>query len=201
MSPRRANPELADRRREALEKAGYAEVLERGIEGTTLDSVVARADSSKGGALYYFRTKEDLLFGVLDWLLRQLNHSLDEVVHSDEPARTRLGAELEVLFHSAEVNRKLYLVFFDFVSRGARSERFRKLFSEFFEECRKRDARIVEDGIREQQFRRVNPGDAASTIRALVDGYCLQWLMGPENVSVEVYRDRCRAVLGAYLLR
>ncbi len=201
MSPRRANPELADRRREALKRAGYAEVLERGIEATTLDSVVARADSSKGGALYYFPTKEDLLFGVLEWLLRQLDRSLDEVVHTQEPARTRLGAELEVLFHSAEVNRKLYLVFFDFVSRGARSERFRKLFSGFFEKCQHRDAKIVEDGIREQQFRRVNPVDAASTIRALVDGYCLQWLMDPENVSVEVYRDRCRTVLGAYLLR
>jgi hypothetical protein len=126
---------------------------------------------------------------------------LDEVAHTQEPARIRLVAELEVLFHSTEVNRKLYLVFFDFVSRGARSERFRKLFSEFFEKCRQRDARIVEDGIREQQFRRVNPADAASTIRALVDGYCLQWLMGPENVPVEVYRDRCRAVLGTYLLR
>jgi AcrR family transcriptional regulator len=201
MSPRKANPELADRRREALERAGYQEVLERGIEATTLDSVVARADSSKGGALYYFRTKEDLLFGVLEWLLRQLNHSLDEVVHTEEPARLRLVAELEVLFHSTEVNRKLYLVFFDFVSRGARYERFRKLFSDFFEKCRQRDTRIVEDGIREQQFRRVNPVDAASTIRALVDGYCLQWLTGPENVSVEVYRDRCRAALGMYLLR
>jgi AcrR family transcriptional regulator len=201
MSPRKANPELADRRREALERAGYQEVLERGIEATTLDSVVARADSSKGGALYYFRTKEDLLFGVLEWLLRQLNHSLDEVVHTEEPARLRLVAELEVLFHSTEVNRKLYLVFFDFVSRGARYERFRKLFSDFFEKCRQRDTRIVEDGIREQQFRRVNPVDAASTLRALVDGYCLQWLMGPENVPVEVYRDRCRAALGVYLLR
>lgn len=201
MSPRRANPELADRRREALERAGYAEVLERGIEATTLDSVVARAASSKGGVLYYFPTKEDLLFGVLEWLLRQLDRSLDEVVHTEESARTRLGAELEVLFHSTEVNRKLYLVFFDFVSRGARSERFRKLFSGFFEKCRDRDTKIVEDGIREQKFRRVDPIDAASTIRALVDGYCLQWLMGPEDVPVEVYRDRCRAVLGAYFLR
>jgi hypothetical protein len=110
-------------------------------------------------------------------------------------------AELEVLFHSTEVNRKLYLVFFDFVSRGARSPRFRKLFSEFFERCRQRDRKIVEDGISEQQFRRVNPLEAASTVRALVDGYCLQWLLGPEDVPVEVYRDRCRAVLGAYLLR
>jgi AcrR family transcriptional regulator len=201
MSPRRVNPELISRRREALQRAGYAEVLERGIEATTLDSVVARAESSKGGALYYFRTKEDLLFGVLEWLLRQLNRSLDEVVHSKEPARTRLVAELEVLFHSTEVNRKLYLVFFDFVSRGARYQRFRKLFSEFFERCRQRDKKIVEDGIDEHEFRRVDPLEAASTIRALVDGYCLQWLLGPEDVPVEAYRDRCRAVLGTYLLR
>ena len=76
MSPRRANPELADRRRDALVKAGYAEILEKGVPGITLDSVVARAGSSKGGALYYFPTKEELLSGVLEWLLRQLNQTL-----------------------------------------------------------------------------------------------------------------------------
>jgi AcrR family transcriptional regulator len=201
MSPRRADPELADRRRKALVKAGYAEILDKGIQGTTLDSVVARAGSSKGGALYYFRTKEDLFYGVLEWLLRQLTRTLDEVVQAGESARARLVSELEVLFHSAEVNRKLYLVLFDFVTLGSRSERFRSLFAEFFEKCRRRDVGIVEEGIKQQQFRRVNPEDAAATIRALVDGYCLQWLMGPEGVPMEAYRDRCRAVLGAYLLR
>ncbi len=201
MSPRRANPELADRRRDVLIKAGYAEILEKGIQGTTLDSVVARASSSKGGALYYFPAKEDLLHGVLEWLLRQLNQSLDEVVRAQSAARGKLVAELEVLFHSAEVNRKLYLVLYDFVALGSRLDRFRTSFSTFFEACRRRDVQIIELGIREQQFRRVNPGDAAATIRALVDGYCLQWLMGPEDAPIETYRDRCRAVLGAYLLR
>lgn len=201
MSPRHADPELADRRKEALVKAGYAEILVVGISATTLDSVVARAGSSKGGALYYFRTKEDLLYGVLEWLLRQLDRTLDEVVHTQESPRARLASELEVLFHSAEVNRKLYLVLFDFVTLGARSERFRSLFAGFFERCRRREAAIVEEGIKQQQFRRVNPEDAAATVRALVDGYCLQWLMGPETVPIETYRDRCRAVLGAYLLR
>src|SRR5208282_4897464 len=125
MSPRRANPELADRRRDVLVRAGYAEVLEKGIQGVTLDSVVARAESSKGGALYYFPTKEDL-------------------------------------FHSAEVNRKLYLVFFDFVAMGTRQERYRSHLSGFFAACHRRDTEIVELGIREQQFRRVNPQDAAA---------------------------------------
>src|SRR5208283_116302 len=168
MSPRRANPELADRRRDALVRAGYAEILEKGIQSTTLDSVVARAGSSKGGALYYFPTKEDLLSGVLEWLLRQLNRTLDEVLQAQHSARGKLVSELEVLFHSAEVNRKLYLVFFDFVALGTRQERFRSLLGSFFEACHRRDTEIIEMGIRERQFRRVNPHDAASTIRALV---------------------------------
>ena len=201
MSPRRADPALADRRREALVKAGYAEIVEKGIQGVTLDSVVTRAGSSKGGALYYFRTKEDLLFGVLQWLLAQVDRTLDEVARSQDPPRSRLAAEVEVLFHSAEVNRRLYLVLFDFVSLGARSERFRSLLADFFERCRRRDKAILDEGIRQRQFRHLNSEDAATTIRALVDGYCLQWMMGPETVPVEVYRDRCRAVLGAYLLR
>jgi len=201
MSPRRANPELADRRREALVRAGYAEILEKGIQGLTLDSVVARAGSSKGGALYYFPTKEDLLSGVLDWLLRQLNRTLDEVLQAQDSAREKLVSELEVLFHSADVNRKLYLVFFDFVALGARQERFRALLKSFFHNCHQRDVKIVELGIKEQQFRRVNPQEAAATMRALVDGYCLQWLLGADKAPIEAYRDRCRAVLGAYLLR
>ena len=201
MSPRRANPELADRRRQVLVRAGYAEILEKGIQGTTLDAVVARANSSKGGALYYFPTKEDLLCGVLEWLLQQLNRTLDEVLLAQNTARGKLVSELEVLFHSAEVNRKLYLVFFDFVALGTRQERFRSLLAKFFEACHRRDTAIIEQGIEEQQFRRVNVREAAATIRALVDGYCLQWLIGPGNASIEAYRDRCRAVLGAYLLR
>ncbi len=201
MSPRRANPELADRRRDTLVRAGYAEILEKGIHGMTLDSVVARAGSSKGGALYYFPTKEDLLSGVLEWLLRQLNRTLDEVLRAQDSARGKLASELEVLFHSADVNRKLYLVFFDFVALGTRQERFRSLLGSFFAACNRRDIEIVELGIREQQFRRVDPQAAAATIRALVDGYCLQWLLEPSAASIEAYRDRCRAVLGAYLLR
>lgn len=201
MSPRKADPELADRRRELLIKAGYAEILEKGVQGATIDSVVARAGSSKGGALYYFHTKEDLLFAVLEWLLSQLSRTLDEVARSQESPRARLASELEVLFHSAEVNRKLYLVLFDFVTMAARSERFRSVFANFLEGCRRRDRAIVEEGVKQRQFRRVGLDDAASTVRALVDGYCLQWLLEGASTPVEVYRDRCRAVLGAYLLR
>ena len=199
--PRRVDPILTARRRTELIKAGYAEILARGIQGTTLDSVVERAGSSKGGALHYFPTKDELLYAILEWVLTELDRSLEDVIANQETARRQLASELEVLFHSAEVNRKLYLILFDFVTVAARSERFRSLLADFFEKCRRRDRAIVEQGIHEQLFRRVDPDDAAVTIRALVDGYCLQWLMGPSDTPIEIYRDRCRAVLGSYLLR
>ncbi len=200
MSPRRVNPQLRDRRQEELIRAAYAEILEKGLEATTIDSVVARAGSSKGGALYYFPTKEDLFFAVLEWLLSQLSATLDEVVRGQDSPRARLASELEVLFHSAEVNRKLYRVLFDYLSLGVRLDRFRSLFANFFERCRRRDMAIIEDGMRQRQFRRVSPVVAAGTIRALVDGYCLQWLMAEDGEPLESYRDSCRAVLGSYLL-
>lgn len=201
MSPRRANPELAERRRLALIKAGYAQILENGIPAATIDSVVVRAGFSKGGALYYFRTRDDLLYAVLEWLLSQLDRTLEEVAAGQHSPRARLASELEVLFHSADVNRKLYVVLFDFVALGLRSERFRSLLASFFERCRKRDAAIIEDGVRQRQFRQVKADDVARTLRGLVDGSCLHWLITEPGSSLENHRDRCRAVLGAYLLR
>jgi len=47
MSPRRVDHELTARRREALIKAGYAEILEKGLHATTIDSVVARAAQAR----------------------------------------------------------------------------------------------------------------------------------------------------------
>lgn len=201
MSPRRANPELARQRREALVRAGYAEILEKGVEGATIDSVVQRAGSSKGGALYYFRTKDDLLYAVFEWLLGQLEHTLDEIATSSDPPRARVAAEIEVLFHSAEVNRKLYVVFFDFAALSFRHERFRQLLLAFFDKGVKRDARVIQEGIDQQQFRALKAEDAARTLRALVDGFCLQWMAASPGEDLDAYRDRCRAVLGSYLLR
>jgi len=199
MSPRRVDPVLTERRRDALIKAGYAEILEKGVPGLTLDAVVARAGTSKGGALHYFRTKDKLLFAVLDWLLAELDRTLGDIARSDAPPRARLSSEIEVLFHSAEVNRKLYLVLFDYVAVATRTGLYRQRVRAFLDACLRRDAAMIEEGVRRREFRRIDPHAAASTLRALVDGYCLQWLMGSDETPLEIFRERCKAALGTLL--
>ena len=122
------------------------------------------------------------------------------VAQSGGPPRDRLSSEIEVLFHSAEVNRKLYLVLFDYVSLASRSGRYRALLGAFLGGCVRRDAALIEEGVRRREFRRVEPQAAASTLRALVDGYCLQWMLAADETPLETYRERCKAAL-ALLLR
>jgi AcrR family transcriptional regulator len=51
-----------------LEAAGQV-VLERGAAGLTLEAVAAAAELSKGGLLYHFGTKEELLMAMVDRLI------------------------------------------------------------------------------------------------------------------------------------
>ena len=200
MSPRKHDELLEASRKEALIRAGYATIVEKGLQGLTMESTAQRAGSSKGGSLYYFPTKEDLMVGILEWVLNKVHASLDAAVAAQSGPRAKLGAELELLFHSVELNRKFYRVLLDYLGTGGRNPLFHRLLLGFYRNCHERDRKIVEAGIRQKQFRKVDPDDAARIIRAVVDGLCIQWLLAGENTPLEPYQNQCRAALGSYLM-
>lgn len=201
MSPRRHDAKLEAIRKEALVRAGYAAVVEKGLEGLTIETTAQRAGSSKGGALYYFPKKEDLMIGILEWVLNQVEKNLDEAVAAQTNPRAKLAAELKLLFHSAELNRKFYSVFLDYLSTGSRNETFNKLLVRFYRNCHERDRKIIEDGIQQRQFRDLNSDDAANLLRAIVDGFCIQGLMAKPGTPIDPLHQQCRAALGSYLIR
>ncbi|OLT45310.1 transcriptional regulator [Saccharomonospora sp. CUA-673] len=51
-------------------------LIEDGLAAVTLDAVAARAEVSKGGLLYHFRSKDALLDGLLDRLLERTRTDL-----------------------------------------------------------------------------------------------------------------------------
>ncbi len=58
--------------REAILNAAEAVVLEKGSGHMSLEAVAARAGVSKGGLLYHFPTKEDLLRGMMERLIAHI---------------------------------------------------------------------------------------------------------------------------------
>jgi len=82
VSPRRS-------RRDAILTAAAQLVKENGAAHLTLDSVSARANVSKGGLLYHFKTKESLILGMLDRLKEQIDSVREQELAKLPPSPAR----------------------------------------------------------------------------------------------------------------
>jgi AcrR family transcriptional regulator len=190
--------EYEDQRRLELIKATYFEVAEKGYSNVTLQDIANRAGVSKGSTLYYFQTKEDLFLGALEWLVEQIHARIHERVSSVEEPVEKIQQALASVFASAQESRQFFLAYTDFVSIGTRNKRFHDFNAKFYNGCTSLDREIIEGGIRKGVFREVNIADASSMIRALVDGFMLQWFFSSEG-TFEDYHRRCERIVLDYL--
>jgi len=69
--------------REAILDAAASLVHEQGASSLTLDATCARAGMSKGGLLYHFRSKEDLLLALVDHRQCLLEEAIQEALDAD----------------------------------------------------------------------------------------------------------------------
>lgn len=187
-----------DHRREELIKATYLEVAEKGYSAVTLQDIATRAGVSKGSTLYYFATKEDLFLGALEWLVRRIDERIHEAVAAVEDPVEKVRAVLGCVFANASESRQFFLAYTDFISIGTRNRRFHELNARFYSNCCGHDREIIELGIATGRFRPVSVSDASSMIRALIDGFMLQWFFSSEG-TFEDYHRRCERIVLDYL--
>lgn len=87
--------------REAILDAAASLVHEQGASCLTLDATCARAGMSKGGLLYHFRSKEDLLLALVDHRECLLEEAVQEALDADpdlEPPGRRHRALIRAMF-------------------------------------------------------------------------------------------------------
>jgi len=73
----------SNNKRHLILEAAFAVVAEQGANRLTLDAVAAESGFSKGGVLYHFNTKNALLSGMLDYLIKA---NLDRVQMQNDRA-------------------------------------------------------------------------------------------------------------------
>jgi AcrR family transcriptional regulator len=74
-------------------------VIRDGVAHLTLDAVAADAGMSKGGVLYHFRSKDDLIRGMVDRLIEEFEAEMERHVEADpEPAGRFMRAYLRSSF-------------------------------------------------------------------------------------------------------
>jgi len=97
--------------RDRILRAALAAFAERGVEATSLDSVAAEVGVRKQTLLYWFPSKEQLLFGVVDHAVAEIGQRLTESVLGAGPdLDDRLKAVVDATFRLGSTHPELLAV-------------------------------------------------------------------------------------------
>ena len=84
---------------ESVVRAAYRLIASKGIERTTLQDIADAAGVSNALAVYYFKTKENILLAAIRWVLGRVAERMTGVVDSVEAPeqKVRVLRPLEVM--------------------------------------------------------------------------------------------------------
>jgi len=85
-------------RRKSLVKAATKLFAKQGYHATTVDMIIAEAESSSGIFHAYFRDKEDVFNAALEELGQETSHLVQAIDHSQHDVIKRLSQRLQALF-------------------------------------------------------------------------------------------------------
>ncbi len=77
-------------RREQIFTVGASLFAERGYDRTSLQEVADRLGITKPAIYYYYRSKEDLLYAITDWVMDRVLSDITEIRNGSPPALEKL---------------------------------------------------------------------------------------------------------------
>jgi TetR/AcrR family transcriptional regulator len=145
--------------RAAILRAAAKEFSELGIAGARTDAIAREARVNKALLYYYFKDKETLYGAVLDEAFSGMRSRVFQVLDSDLPPREKIMAYVGAYFDfiaSSQIYPKLMQREM-MRAREGRSEHIDRLVKTYFQPIYQRVGELLNKGIAEGEFRRVDP--------------------------------------------
>ena len=153
-------------RREQLLDAAISCFGEFGYHGTTIDSIAAEAGLSKGSVYRFFKSKDELLFAILDSWESKRETSFENDWSKKSPLEQLRQICRASAYQMAE-HRSLLGVWFDFFRHEEAKARMRQTHHAW----RKKLSNIIRKGIADGSIKDVSATKAADSILAMLEGF------------------------------
>lgn len=175
-------------KQEHLIRHTYRLIGEKGVHRMTLQDVADSAGVSKAVIVYYFKSKDNLVLRTMRWVLAQVAKRIRRGIAKADTPEDQIKAMIDAIFIDAKRNRNFYLAYTDLVDYAARKNSFQELSTTFRSVVNNLYADIIRSGFDDGSFVGPDADEAASVVRAIIDGLFLQWLQ----------EERWRAVHASY---
>jgi AcrR family transcriptional regulator len=191
------------RSKEAILDAALPLFADQGYRGASLASIATAAGLTQAGLLHHFRSKEELLLGLLDWRDRDDGRRLSDMRDGDGLAYLE---RLEDLVEHNATAPELVKLFTTLVGEGTSPEHpANDYFVERYRRIRARAIRGLREGQLSGEIREDVDLDAiVPVLFAVMDGLQIQWLLDPDidmvasfDAFVKLLRDQLAATPAA----
>jgi AcrR family transcriptional regulator len=176
-----------DERRRSLVQAAYDLIAEGGFEQLRTRSVAARAGVNIATLHYYFARKEDLIQGVVEYLLQQFMTAY--LPGSPFEMRTpleQIRGELAEMQYLLQEKPAMFIVLNELVLRSLHDPAIHHMIEWLDEGWHTYLEQVIRDGIEQGLFRAdLDPGSAATWLILLTKGTTLHYMTNPGAVDFD----------------
>lgn len=185
-----------------LLRNAYHLISQRGVHQVALEDISELAGVSKGILLYYFKTKEKLVLATMRWALSATAERIRDAMAAAHSPEAKVLAMIDAIWVGADTNRGFYLTYLDLAAQAARNESFTDLSATFHQIVDGLYAEAVAEGVHVGAFAVESVDEAATVVRAIIDGLFIQWMQGRAwKRRHAAYREMCKRAVLAYLTR
>src|ERR1700674_2794323 len=176
--PRQHPPRLGSRgqpeeSRAAILRAAAKEFAAHGIAGARTDAIARQARVNKALLYYYFKDKETLYGAVLDHTFSGMRSKVAQVLDNDLPPREEIMAYVGAYFDFIASNQ-IYPKLMQremMRAREGHSEHIDRLVKTYFQPIYGRVGELLQKGIAEGEFRKVDPAHFVPSMVAMIVFY------------------------------
>lgn len=188
-----------DARRLQIIKAAYQVAARRGLDGLTVRRVASKARVSHGLVLFHYKSKDQLVVALLDWLLETTTvlHITTEIAGIADPLDRFLSLlQVEMSRLSSDPDR--IRVFFDLWAKGIRHAEIRGKMRRELDRYREAFRPIAHDVLRAEpeRFSRVTAEGLAAVAVSFIKGCAVQSMIDPEHFDIDAYLTAAQGLIG-----
>ena len=200
-----ATPELEAIRKKQILEAGLITISEKGIAKTTIDDVCRTAGLSKGGLVYYFRSKDVLFSAVFQEFFKRLFQKGKNLMEEEEGPLEQVLSFGWLYNESDDDVYKGYPLLLDLLAKAAFDEECRAVIQEWIQNWVVLLTEPLEKGIAENIFTPMDVPQVARSISAVYQGVATRWYLGGDSHTdqwaIDTFNAGIMGVLAPYLVR
>ncbi len=172
-----------NKKQEILQAA--LEVFSRnGFAKTKMINVATAAGIGKGTVYEYFRSKEEIFAEAFRYMMQRSDALLTEALSRTDDPEEKLRAIIDIwLIQFMEENGDFMGIMMDFWAEGIRTKNEQILeiidLKGIYHQYRQLINDILQEGVQQKVFRKINTMTISSAMIAALDGLMLQWILDP----------------------